>query len=834
MTTPGPPSTTWIEMERLALDLAERALEQPEADRDLWIVEQSDGNEALLARVREMVALAEMPYDDTAGITAVADGPTRSISPDAPRVGPKAHSRGDVIDRYRIDREIGRGGMGVVYRATRADGAFDLDVALKLMQSAPGLEPRRFEAERRILARLEHPNVARILDGGQAEDGSPYLVMELVEGETITEYCERTEANFETRMRLFLQVCDAVSHAHRNLVVHRDLKPANILVSDDGIPKLLDFGIAKLLESEPGTAPLTRWGLGAMTPEYASPEQVRQEPVTVATDVYSLGVVLYELLTGKRPYKITSRSAREIERAVCDTTPTPPSRLFAADAGASVPSSQLRGDVDTVVLTALAKDVVDRYSSVDEFADDLRAVIDGRPIQARPHTAGYLLSRFIKRNRRQVVAAAAIATALLGALGYGFVQNLNAARQGRLALIEAQKLESTNTFLDSLFSAADPIWGEGSDVRVVDLLDVAIARLENLEAPQARVELHRTIGSTFYNLGLQERALTELEQAVAGAVALYGEEHIETASTRQRYALVLADLGRRDEALEQLEKVVPAYEREQDPNLSIVYSQYARALDENGDWEQAEDLYRRTIALDEARAEPRADDITTLINYAVALMNQGRQDEAEPYLQRARALHAEVPDAPEAQLAGVLANLGNLASARNDVEQAEPAYLEAIEINTRLLGPEHPEGMITRTNLANLYWKVERLDEASRIAADVLPLAEATMPEGHPVLAFVQVVHSGIEIDRGRGAEVEPIIRAVVEQRREALPEGHWLISSAENLLAAAWIDQGRFDEAESLLRRSLTDLEASVGPDHEKAVQARDFLQELERRRTR
>lgn len=829
--TESPPSTTWIELERRALDLAEQALERPPPERTRWLEDACDGEHALLNRAIAMVRLADQPEEPTAplsGSSVVGDAPTRSIDPDAPRVGPKARSRGDRIDRYRIDEEIGRGGMGVVYRATRADGAFDLDVALKLMQNAPGLDARRFEAERGILARLEHPNVARILDGGQADDGSPFLVMELVEGETITNYCDRIGADFETRVRLFLRVCDAVSHAHRNLVVHRDLKPANILVSADGTPKLLDFGIAKLLESEPGTAPLTRWGLGAMTPEYASPEQVRQEPVTVATDVYSLGVVLYEMLTGRRPYKITSRSAKDIERAVCDTTPPPPSRMFEG-AGPAAPSARLRGDVDTVVLTALSKDVADRYSSVDDLAEDLRAVLDGRPIQARPHTPAYLLSRFVKRNRQQVALAAAVAAILLGALGYGLVQNLNAARQGRLALAEAQKLESTNRFLDSLFSAADPIWGEGSDVRVVDLLDVAVERLQDLEAPQARVELHRTIGTTFFNLGLHERALGELEQALNDAVELYGEDHIQTAATRQRYALVLGDLGRYDETLDQLEKLVPIYERENHDSLVITYSHYARTLDETGRHQEAEAMYKRTIAMERARGEPVADDITTLINYAVMLMNQGRQDEALPILREARSLHTEVPSAPEPQLAGILANLANIASGRNEVEEAEPAYQQAIEINARTLGPDHPELLITRTNLANLYWKVGRLDDASAITADVLDRA-ATLPEGHPVLGFVQVVHSGIEIDRGRGAAVEPIIRAVVEQRRQALPEGHWLISSAENLLAAAWIDQGRRAEAEALLHNSLADLEASVGPDHEKAVQARSLLAALDR----
>ena len=836
--TDGSPSTTWIEMERLALDLAEQALEVEAGERDPWLVQKSEGNEALLGRAREIVRLAEIPYEEAAtlgpaaGAAIPTDAPTQSIDPEAPSIGPKLHSRGDRIDRYRIDREIGRGGMGVVYRATRADGAFEMDVALKLMQSAPGLDARRFEAERRILARLEHQNVARILDGGQAEDGSPYLVMELVDGESIVAYCERTGASFEDRVSLFLQVCDAVDHAHRNLVIHRDLKPANILVTDDGVPKLLDFGIAKLLEAEPGAEPLTRWGLGAMTPEYASPEQVRQEPVTVATDVYSLGVVLYELLTGKRPYRITSRSAKEIERAVCDTTPPPPSRAADRAQNPVAPSSRLRGDVDTVVMTALAKAPTDRYNSVDDFADDLRAVLDGRPIRARPHTAGYLLSRFVRRHKRRVAVACAVVALLLAALTYGFVQNLNAARQGRLALAEAQKLASTNEFLGSLFSAADPVWGEGSDVRVVDLLDVAIERLEDLEAPEARVTLRRTIGNTFFNLGLFEQAQDELQQAVDEAIEVYGEDHIETARARQGLALVFGDLGEREAALELLELVVPVFERDGSEDLHTAVAHYARTLDENGRWEEAKQTYERAIELGAALEEPTTDAVTTLNNYAVALMNQGLQDEAEPILRQALELHHQFPKAPEVQRASLLANLGNIAASRNDVENAAPAYRESIAISSRNLGDGHPDVLITRISLANLFWKVGRLDEASAITSDVLPRVSESLPEGHPLLGYVQVVHSGIEIDRGNGAAVEPIMRAVVVQRRAALPEGNWLISSAENLLAAAWMDQGRLDEAEALLRKALADLEGSVGPDHEKAMQARELLAEVQQRR--
>ena len=377
--------------------------------------------------------------------------------------GEVADFRGRKIGRYRILEEVGRGGMGAVFAAVRDDGEFDQKVALKIIKSGLSTDiiVRRFRHERQILASLEHPNIARLLDGGMGDDGVPFYVMEFIEGEPIDEYCRTRALGVRERLELFRQVCAAVSYAHRRLIVHRDLKPSNILVAADGSVKLLDFGIAKVLSQGDSGAQSTATQLGLMTPDYASPEQFRGETVTTATDVYSLGVVLYELLTGALPYDLTGLRLDQMLKVVCETEPTRPSqavtergrdtgsrtRPMTDAADAAVQSAQgvisrhavrnpqpLRGDLDNIVLKALRKEPERRYESVEQFAEDIRRHLEELPVSARPDTFAYRASKFVRRNRVGVVAASLIFLALIaGILGTGY--------QARVARRERERAE---------------------------------------------------------------------------------------------------------------------------------------------------------------------------------------------------------------------------------------------------------------------------------------------------------------------------------------------------------------------------------------------------------
>ena len=394
------------------------ALTRPPDARGAFLDEACRGDAALRREVESLLAAHERASGFLSGTPLVQTSGREDAADPLPRTRP--------IGPYRILGVIARGGMGTVYRAVRDDDAFQKTVALKLVQGGAASEfvERRFRQERQILARLQHPNIATILDGGATEEGQPYLVMEHVGGKPITTYCDEVGLGLRPRLALFGTVCAAVQYAHQNLVVHRDLKPGNILVTPDGTPKLLDFGIAKLLAAgvDPDTAP-TATLLPMMTPEYASPEQVRGEAVTTASDVYSLGVLLYELLAGRRPYAVKSDSMEEIVRAVCQTAPPLPSAVRPAGARGR---SELRGDLDTIVMKALRKEPARRYASVQELAEDLRRYLEGRPVLARPDTLRYRASKFMGRHRWGVSAATAIVLALVGGLAA-------TARQARIA-----------------------------------------------------------------------------------------------------------------------------------------------------------------------------------------------------------------------------------------------------------------------------------------------------------------------------------------------------------------------------------------------------------------
>jgi serine/threonine protein kinase len=369
-------------------------------------------------------ALLESDRRTSDGLSRVADELTAALPDESPNIGRR-------IGPYRITRLLGAGGMGVVYLAERV-GDFSQQVALKLIR--PGMASRavvsRFRSERQILAVLEHPNIARLLDGGATEDGQPYLVMEYVDGVPITVHATDRALTLRDRLLLFRKICAAVHHAHQNLIVHRDIKPANILVTADGAPKLMDFGIAKLLGDAAAdeAAPATQTGWRAMTPEYASPEQVRGLPMTTATDVYSLGIVLYELLTEQRPYAFATDTPSDVERIIVETEPRPPSAVAPPSL-----SRALAGDLDTIVLKALDKDASRRYDSVDRLSADVQRHLDGAPILARPQTFGYRASRFIRRHRLAVGAAALVFMSLVVGLGAAVWQQRIASRERQRA-----------------------------------------------------------------------------------------------------------------------------------------------------------------------------------------------------------------------------------------------------------------------------------------------------------------------------------------------------------------------------------------------------------------
>jgi hypothetical protein len=396
------PADRWDQVQEVFLAVADLT----PADRQMALEERCHGDPALRAEVESLLQA------DSTSETVLGGALRTAIQTEATALFCGSPIEGSRIGAYRLLREIGRGGMGSVYLAARADEQFESIVAIKLVR--PGLDTdfvlRRFRRERQILARLHHPNIALLLDGGTTENKIPYLVMEYVQGSRITKYAAEFHLSLEDRIRLFLPVCSAVEYAHRAFIVHRDLKPSNILVDSTGTPKLLDFGISKLLHSEPRD-PADTQDVAMATPDYASPEQISGNPVTASSDVYSLGAVLYELLTGLRPRRIEQATPVAIERAICLEPTVPPSE---AVRNKPTLSRRLAGDLDTIILHAMQREPERRYHSAEQLAEDLRRYLDHRPVMARPDSPGYRATRFILRNRGPVaLVGAAAATAIV-------------------------------------------------------------------------------------------------------------------------------------------------------------------------------------------------------------------------------------------------------------------------------------------------------------------------------------------------------------------------------------------------------------------------------------
>ncbi|MEM8556956.1 MAG: serine/threonine-protein kinase, partial [Bacteroidota bacterium] len=474
--------------------------------------------------------------------------------PDAGLPGEEDARIGERVGPWRIEDRLGAGGMGVVYRAARADGLYDRTVALKLLHPGPDRTAlvRRFAAERQILARLEHVGIARLYDGGVTDEGLPYLALERVDGQPLIAYAATRDLALRARVALFVQVCEAVAYAHRRLVIHRDLKPSNVLVAEaeDGTPqvKLLDFGIAKLVEGDANEATmLTRAALGPMTPAYAAPEQFLGQPVTTATDVYALGVLLYELLADARPYDLGALTAAQAERVVCDETPPRPSTV--APPGRA---RALAGDLDQIVRTAMAKEPDRRYASAEALADDLQRHLDGLPVLARPASAGYLARKFVGRHRTGVAVAILVVALLAATVGF-YTQRLAAERDraqqaATEATAQAERAEAVAGFLERLLRAPNNRWyndaeATGPDTPIRAVIDEAATRVARdfADRPDLRAELHHLLGDTYLALGLGDEARYHHRTVLVLRESLYTAPHPKLAEALYYAAWFVSD-----------------------------------------------------------------------------------------------------------------------------------------------------------------------------------------------------------------------------------------------------------------------------------------------------
>ncbi|MFW6078585.1 MAG: tetratricopeptide repeat protein [Gemmatimonadota bacterium] len=762
------------------------------------------------------------------------------------------------IGAYRIVRELGRGGMGTVFLAERADGQFEHRVALKLVRRAFAAAAaadddgaRRFVEERRILASLNHPAIARLYDGGVTDVGSPYFVMEYVEGVRIDRYADRRGLGVEDRLRLFLQVCDAVQYAHRSLVVHRDLKPSNILVTEDGTVKLLDFGIAKVLEAGEGAdgtdrpdgaaAPVpaaaggdrgrrgavdagTRTGLRPMTPAYASPEQVRGEPVSTASDVYALGALLYALLTGRSPHRITGRSARDVERAVLEDTPAPPSVAVTEsgeDADRARLARRLRGDLDAIVLEALRKEPERRYGTVERLAADVRRHLAGLPVTARADSRLYRIRKFVRRHRVAVGTAALFVLALAGFSAVTAAQASWIRVQAEELAVERDRAEEVSDFLVEIFGASDPGQARGDTITALALLERAAERIERelADQPRRRADLLAVMGRVYRNLGRYDRA----EPLVASALALrretVGPGHPDVAESLNDLGVLAIYRGRPDEAERLIREALELHRAADDEPgeaLATTLNNLGGVLHQRGELDAAEPFYREAVEIRRRLLGDEHPDLATNLENLGGLVEQRGDPAGADTLYRAaleirrRALGDDHPD-----VARSLNSLGALEIRRGRPSDGVPYLREAVEIGRRVLGSEHPSLAQWLNNLAAAHERAGDLDVAEPLYRESLAMKRALLGEDHPSVA-TSLNNLGL-ILRARGDldEAEPLLTRSLEVRRTVYGDRHPTVATALNNLGALAADRGRLAEAESYYRDALALREALLPDTH-------------------
>ena len=750
------------------------ALEDVPARERAAFLDRACGDDAVLrAEVESLMGEAAPSIMLTGGLGA-------RITPVLASSLPQDSATPTEIGPYRIVEVLGEGGMGVVYRAEQT-APIRREVALKLIRYGmdSGRIVSRFEAERQTLALMDHPNIARVFDAGAALDGRPYFVMELVRGEPVTDFCARESTPLIDRLRLFLQICDGVRHAHQKGVIHRDIKPSNVLVTRSGdaiVPKIIDFGIAKAIGDSTAIPGSTIEGQVIGTPEYMSPEQagILDGGVDARTDVYALGVLLYELVSGKRPYDLKSRTPAEIDRAL-RTPPKPPTALGDPGHWFGVPLRRQAHDIDAVALMAIERKPEDRYDSIEQLADDVRRAIEHRPVRARTQTWIYRGSRFIRRHSLAVATAAAFALLLVVSVA-AVVRERNralsseaqaVAEAGR-AQAEATKAKEVSRFLVELFRESDPSRTLGANITARELLDRGAERVgEELSGQDdVRATLMDTIGVVYRLLALYDESERLATDALATRRRTLGDRHPDVATS-------LDNLG-------QLAREKSRFE------LAVRHHREALEI-------------RRTVV------GPRSPETAqSLNNLALAFREWGKYDEAEPLAREALDIRLATfaPDHPD--VLTVKSSLADLVMSRGNLPEAEKLHREVLEARRRVLPANHPLIARSLNNVASMLGQTGRLTEAEPLFREALAIARTTHGNNHPDVSAALVSLGSLLHDMARLDEAEPLYREALAIDRKHHGDKHLDVAVDLNNLASLLEDKGQLAEAGSMFEQSL------------------------------
>ena len=825
-------------------------------DRDRWRVLQPLLDEALelsdeerasfLSRLRS--SSPDLATDLTAFLSGEVDADRRGFLTEPLNAPwPDGRLHGVELGAYTLERPLGQGGMACVWLARRTDGRFEGRAAVKFLNLAL-LSPegrQRFRREGSVLARFAHPGIARLLDAGVSQGGQPYLVLEYVDGQRIDDFADERGLSLDERIRLFLQVLAAVSHAHANLIVHRDLTPSNILVTADGTAKLLDFGLAKLLQPEAAVeTPPARTAHRWMTPQYAAPEQVRGESVTTRTDVYQLGAVLYELVTGHAPF--VASDLHELEGAVLTEDPVPPSVAVTRGhaAGPDAPnesgdcdnvtlarirtgsrrapraglSGALRGDLDAIVLKALRKEPEARFASVDALADDLRRHLSRHPVLARPQTVGYRLRRYARRHRVETLAVLGIAASLLGGAALSISHARRAEAERDRAEAASRESAAVTSFLLGLFEASDPAESQGDTLTARVLMQRGVARAEQLRGhPAAQARMLEVTGRVYQSLGQYAEAHALLERALAVRRSTGVADGPEVAGTLKYVADALLRLGRYAAADSAAAQALAIQERAlgpENPAVAANLHQLAALAVYRGDLAAAETYHRRGLEVRERALGPE-DSLTAAshLDLGATLRRRGRLAEAERELRRALAIYERVLRADHPDIGEALLHLAYLLDEEHGrYAEAEPLYRRALDIRRRAFGDGHPMVAYALSDLSGFLARGGDFAAAVPLARQSLEVVRRSYGPEHPVVATSIGIMANLLYAGGELKEAETLFRKGIALDRRMRGEDHPNVAGHEIGLARLLIDRGDYAGAEPVLRDAMRIRKRAIG----------------------
>lgn len=713
------------------------------------------------------------------------------------------------IGLYEINRRIGFGGMGEVYLASRIDEKFNQNVALKLMRHGVTSrnQARRFEQERTILSSLNHPNIARLLDGGISEDGRSYYVMEYVDGIPITEYCKKNNCTLEERLNLFKQVCRAVQYAHSNFIVHRDLKPENLLVNKEGVVKILDFGIAKMIDDSLDEQSLlqTSSGFRMFSLKYAAPEQITLEPITTATDVYSLGTLLYELVTDTHPLNLKDKKLHETEYIIRNTEPSRPSTI------SSRWHLKLKGDLDAIILKALRKETAERYDSAQSMFDDIERFENSLPVSARHDSLIYRSRKFLKRHTLPLSFMSFI---LILIVGFTLFYTQRISQEKRIAELQAQKAEQVTMFLMDMFEASSPTENGGEILNARDMLERGEAEAEKLEGyPEIKAQMYEVMGEIYRRLGQYDRSERLLRQSLSIRQDIYGNHHAETITTFDKLGLLLINKGEffaADSLLSLALDIRKNHIQSTEPDMAETLSNLAYAKRRVGDTVNAEELYRRSLQIREAhlgRDHPLTIENMNSLGVVLHYKAKYRETEAlfREILERRESLLSPIhPDVAISQnsLGALLMNLGNY-------EEADSLLNRALTVRRKLFGDDHPFVALTLNNLAISHLEQNKLAEATDYVNEAYRIRLEQLDEDHTSIAISRFTIAQLMLETNRPDSALKLYDLAYQTFHDNLSPDHSFTARSMIGMGTAYLKKNDLEKAKPYFDEGYQKVEA-------------------------